>query len=87
LYKQTIIYDDHNTLHLLRPILLDGELQGILHLADDQVVCRRYSDRFYLIISLMSLLQDYPFLLFLLNYNKFSCSAIRTDARHADGYS
>ncbi|MDD1615208.1 MAG: response regulator receiver modulated diguanylate cyclase/phosphodiesterase [Methylococcaceae bacterium NSP1-2] len=53
LYKQTIIYDDHNTLHLLRPILLDGELQGILHLADDQSGLQALLDRFYLIISLI----------------------------------
>jgi diguanylate cyclase (GGDEF)-like protein/PAS domain S-box-containing protein len=53
LYKQTIIYDDHNTLHLFRPILLDGELQGILYLADDQSGLQALLDRFYLIISLI----------------------------------
>ncbi|MBL6988087.1 MAG: response regulator [Methylobacter sp.] len=52
-YRQVIIYDEDNVLHLLRPILLDGELQGILHLADDQSGLQALLKRFYLIISLI----------------------------------
>ena len=52
-YQQYINYDDHGLLHLLKPILLDGELQGILHLTDDQSGLRALLNRFYLIISLI----------------------------------
>lgn len=53
LYRQVINYDDNNVLHLFRPILLDGELQGILHLADDQSGLHALLNRFYLIIALI----------------------------------
>ena len=52
-YKQVIIYDENNVLHLFKPILLDGELQGILHLADDQSGLQALLNRFYLITSLI----------------------------------
>jgi two-component system sensor histidine kinase/response regulator len=53
LYRQVITYDENNVLHLFRPILLDNELQGILHLADDQSGLQAVLNRFYLIISLI----------------------------------
>ncbi|MGZ8223074.1 MAG: response regulator [Methylobacter sp.] len=53
LYKQMITYDENNVLHLFKPILLDGELQGILHLADDQSELQALLNRFYLIVSLI----------------------------------
>jgi len=53
LYRQVITYDENNTLHLFKPILQDGELQGILHLADDQSGLQALLSRFYLIISLI----------------------------------
>ncbi len=53
LYKQVLIYDENNVLHLFKPILLDGELEGILHLADDQSELQALLTRFYLIISLI----------------------------------
>ncbi|MGZ4968941.1 MAG: response regulator [Methylobacter sp.] len=53
LYRQVIIYDENNILHLLRPIFLEGELQGVLHLADDQSELRALLNRFYLIICLV----------------------------------
>jgi signal transduction histidine kinase/DNA-binding response OmpR family regulator len=53
LYRQVIIYDKNNVLHLFRPIFLDDELQGILHLADDQSGLQALLNRFYLIISLI----------------------------------
>lgn len=53
LYRQIITYDKNNVLHLLRPIILDGELQGILHLADDQSGLQTLLNRFYLIIGLI----------------------------------
>jgi signal transduction histidine kinase/DNA-binding response OmpR family regulator len=53
LYRQVINYDGSNVLHLFRPILLDGELQGILHLADDQSGLHALLTRFYLIIALI----------------------------------
>ncbi|MGR9012855.1 MAG: response regulator [Gammaproteobacteria bacterium] len=52
-YQQVIFYDENDVLHLLRPILLDGELQGILHLADDQSGLQALLNRFYFIISLI----------------------------------
>ncbi|WP_231886662.1 EAL domain-containing protein [Methylomonas methanica] len=52
-YRQVITYDAENVLHVLKPILLDGELQGILHLADDQSELQALLNRFYLIISLI----------------------------------
>lgn len=55
-YSQIIQYDDNNVIHLLRPILLDGELLGILHLADDQSELQALLNRFYLIISLIVVL-------------------------------
>ena len=53
LYKQVITYDENNILHLFRPIILDGELQGILHLADDQSGLQALLHRFYVIIGLI----------------------------------
>ncbi|WP_340123829.1 hybrid sensor histidine kinase/response regulator [Methylobacter svalbardensis] len=53
LYRQVITYDENNVLHFFRPILLDGELQGILHLADDQSERQALLNRFYLIITLI----------------------------------
>ncbi|MFI3190345.1 hypothetical protein BCS42_14410 [Crenothrix sp. D3] len=53
LYKQVIQYDEHGVLHLFKPILLDGELQGILHLADDQSGLKALLHRFYFIIVLI----------------------------------
>ncbi len=53
LYRQALIYDADKVLHLFRPILLDGELQGILHLADDQSGLQALLKRFYLIICLI----------------------------------
>ncbi len=52
-FKQVIIYDDQNVLHLLKPVLLDGELQGVLHLADNQSALNAFLNRFYFIISLI----------------------------------
>jgi len=52
-YKDVIFYDEHNVLHLLRPILQDKELQGVLHLADDQSGLHALLKRFYIIISLI----------------------------------
>lgn len=52
-FKQVIIYDEQNVLHLLKPVLLDGELQGVLHLADNQSSLNAFLKRFYLIISLI----------------------------------
>ncbi len=52
-YRQVLTYDKNNVLHLLRPILQDGELQGVLHLADDQSGLQALLARFYLIISLI----------------------------------
>jgi signal transduction histidine kinase/DNA-binding response OmpR family regulator/HPt (histidine-containing phosphotransfer) domain-containing protein len=46
-------YDNQGLLHLAKPILLDGEFQGILHLADDQSGLNALLKRFYLIISLI----------------------------------
>ncbi len=53
LYKQVITYDSDDVLHLFRPVFLEGELQGILHLADDQSGLHALLNRFYLIISLV----------------------------------
>lgn len=53
IYRQVVTYDDDNVLHVLKPILLDGELQGILHLADDQSELQALLNRFYLIICLI----------------------------------
>jgi diguanylate cyclase (GGDEF)-like protein/PAS domain S-box-containing protein len=55
LYKQVITYDENSVLHLFKPILLDGELQGILHLADDQSGLQALLHRFYIIICLIVL--------------------------------
>ena len=55
-YSQVITYDAQNVLHVLRPILLDNELQGILHLADDQSELQALLNRFYLIIGLIVVL-------------------------------
>ncbi|UOA10067.1 response regulator [Methylobacter sp. S3L5C] len=52
-YRQVITYDENNILNLFRPILQDDELQGILHLADDQSGLQALLNRFYLIISLI----------------------------------
>jgi len=50
-FKQVLLYDENHVLHLFRPILLDGELQGVLHLADDQSGLKALLQRFYLIIA------------------------------------
>ncbi len=53
MYRKVIAYDKNNILHLLQPILQDGELQGVLHLADDQSGLQALLNRFYLILSLI----------------------------------
>lgn len=50
-YHEALAYDRQRVLHLFRPIMLDGELQGILHLADDQSGLQALLKRFYLIIG------------------------------------
>ena len=52
-YRQVIKYDDDQRLHLLKPVVLDGELQGILHLVDDQSELQTVLIRFYIIIGLI----------------------------------
>ncbi len=52
-YRHVITYDANDVLHLFQPIFLEGELQGILHLADDQSELYALLNRFYLIISLV----------------------------------
>ncbi|GAB6141435.1 hypothetical protein JCM14076_21640 [Methylosoma difficile] len=52
-YQQAIVYDQDNNLHLLRPVLLDGELQGVLHLADDQSELNALLQRFYGLIGVI----------------------------------
>ncbi len=52
-YHQVIIYDDNKRLHLFKPIFLDGELQGIVHLTDDQSALHSLLKRFYFITSLI----------------------------------
>ena len=49
-YQIYLTYDDKSFLHLAKPIILDGELQGILYLADDQSGLHALLNRFYLII-------------------------------------
>jgi two-component system sensor histidine kinase/response regulator len=53
LYREAVLYDHNSILHLFRPILLDGELHGILHLADDQSGLQALLNRFYFIVSLI----------------------------------
>ncbi len=56
LYKQAMTYDENNVLHLFKPMVLDGELQGILYLADDQSGLQAILTQFYLIITLIFIL-------------------------------
>ncbi len=55
-FRPVITYDENKILHIIKPILLDGELQGILHLTDDQSELRMLLTRFYLIISVIFVL-------------------------------
>ncbi|ESS71732.1 sensor protein GacS [Methyloglobulus morosus KoM1] len=55
IYQNYITYDDKGLLHLAKPILLDGEVQGIIYLADDQSELHALLKRFYLIIALIFL--------------------------------
>ncbi len=57
-YRQAITYDEDH-IHLLKPIIQDGELLGILHLIDDQSVLQSLLNRFYFIISLIFLLTGF----------------------------
>jgi signal transduction histidine kinase len=57
-YRQVINYDDSH-IHLLRPIIQDGELQGVLQLVDDQSELQSLLNRFYFIISLIFLLTGF----------------------------
>ena len=52
-YSSSFYYDEVNVLHLFKPILLDNELHGILHLADNQSELQALLNRFYLFISLI----------------------------------
>ena len=52
-YRQAVVYDKNQVLHLFGPIFLDGKLQGILHLTNDQSGLRALLQRFFLIISLI----------------------------------
>ncbi|MDD5580710.1 MAG: response regulator [Methylobacter sp.] len=62
-YRDVILYDENDILHLLRPILLDGGLQGFLHLADDQSGLQALLNRFYIIISLIFIFTGFSILI------------------------
>lgn len=61
-YRQVIEHEDHH-IHLLKPIIQDGELIGILHLVDDQSELQSLLKRFYSIISLIIILTAFCILL------------------------
>ena len=52
-YRQAIVYDDNQYIHLLKPIVHGNELAGILHLVDNQSELQGLLNRFYLIIGLI----------------------------------
>lgn len=49
-------YDADNNLHFVRPIYLDGELIGVLHLVDDQSLLSAMLKTFYFIVTAIVLL-------------------------------
>ncbi len=57
-YRQAISYDEDH-IHLLKPIIQDGELLGVLHLVDDQSELQSLLKRFYFIISMIFLLTGF----------------------------
>ncbi|MEQ1529037.1 MAG: ATP-binding protein [Methylococcales bacterium] len=54
-YSELTVYDDSNQLHLLRPIFIDNELVGTLHLVDDQRNLDNFFSSFYLILGFIVL--------------------------------
>jgi signal transduction histidine kinase/DNA-binding NarL/FixJ family response regulator len=54
-YSQLTVYDQHGQLHLIRPIFIDNELIGTLHLVDDQRDLDNFFSSFYLILSFIVL--------------------------------
>ncbi|MCX7087820.1 MAG: ATP-binding protein [Methylococcales bacterium] len=50
-YSEIIQYDHYGQMHLLRPIFIDNELVGILHLVDDQHEINAFFASFYLIMA------------------------------------
>ncbi len=50
-YTEIMHYDQNGQLHLLRPIAIEGELIGILHLVDNLERFNIFLSRFYMIIS------------------------------------
>ncbi|NOT83873.1 MAG: response regulator [Methylococcaceae bacterium] len=55
-YSEQIQYDEYGQMHLLRPIFIDNELVGILHLVDDQREIKAFFHQFYLIIGAIVLM-------------------------------
>lgn len=51
--KYVVEYDAENNLHFVRPIYLDGDMIGVLHLVDDQSGFYAILKSFYLIIGLI----------------------------------
>ncbi|MEQ1637123.1 MAG: ATP-binding protein [Methylococcales bacterium] len=50
-YSELIQYDRNEQMHLLRPIFIDNELVGVLHLVDDQREIKAFFASFYIIIA------------------------------------
>ncbi len=50
-YSDVIKYDQNDQMHILRPIIIDNELVGVLHLVDDQRGIKAFYSNFYLIIG------------------------------------
>jgi TMAO reductase system sensor TorS len=55
-YSEVIQYDPYGQIHLLRPIFIDNELVGVLHLVDDQREINAFFANFYLIIGAIVLI-------------------------------
>jgi two-component system, sensor histidine kinase len=54
-YSELTLYDKYGQIHLLKPILIDDELIGVLHLVDDQRDLNEFFANFYFIMAIILL--------------------------------
>lgn len=54
-YSELTVYDQNDQLHLLRPVFIDNELVGTLHLVDDQRDLDQFFASFYIILGFIVL--------------------------------
>ncbi len=63
-YSELTLYDEYGQIHLLKPIFIDDELMGVLHLVDNQRNLNAFFSSFYSIMAAILLFTLFATMLF-----------------------